>query len=313
MRLTWQINDKMKLAPFVQRLWKEVGNSFVFGQDPRTGQQRDPTKANNFFGTAKWTYAASSKMLFEGGYATTYQNMTQMPVVGTGGSFIEDRTNPLFNTRFERSDTTLNINPLCPYSYGCTSWGSSNAGRTQAEGRIWSASMAYVTGSHNFKVGFQDKTGVDDVLNQRNGDLIANYVNNKPNTVTVYNTPANQKVGIHMDLGIYMQDSWTIKRLTLSPGLRVQWFNASATEVSEPAGRFAPARFYAEQKDLPNFPHDVAPRLSAAETSFPVPAPRIKTRSGRRNMYGTSYSEYLYSSGSAGCVSKNLSERSTIS
>src|ERR1700737_3030238 len=67
-RLTWQINDKMKLSPFVQRLWKEVGNSFVYGQDPRTGQQRDPTKANNFFGNAKWTYAATSKLLFEGGY-----------------------------------------------------------------------------------------------------------------------------------------------------------------------------------------------------------------------------------------------------
>jgi len=294
LRLTWQINDKMKFAPFVQRLWKEVGNSFVFGQDPRTGQQRDPRKANNFFGTAKFTYAATGKMLFEGGYASTYQNMTQMPVVGTGGSFIEDRNNPLFFTRFERADTTLNINPLCPYTYGCTSWGSSNAGRTQAEGRIWSASVTYVTGSHNLKFGFQDKTGVDDVLNQRNGDLIANYVNNRPSTVTVYNTPVNQKVGIHMDMGIFVQDSWTIKRLTLSPGLRLQWFNASATEVTNPAGRFAPGRWYAEQKDLPNWPHDVAPRLAAAYDLFGNGRTALKVSAGKYYVQHTGFWTKVY-------------------
>ena len=268
LRLTWQINDKMKFAPFVQRLWKELGNSFTYGQDPRAGTQRDPTKANNFFGTAKLTITATNKLLIEGGYATTFQNMSAYPQVGTGASFIEDRGNPLFYKNVQKTDTALNINPECPYSYGCTNWGSSNAGRTQAEAKIWSGSMAYVTGTHNMKVGFQYVFGVDDVLNQRNGDLIARYNNNRPSTVTVYNTPANQKAGINMDLGIYVQDSWTIKRLTLNPGVRVQWFNASATEVSMPAGRFAPARWYAEQKDLPKFSNDLAPRLSAAYDVF---------------------------------------------
>jgi hypothetical protein len=267
-RLTWQINDKMKFAPLVQRLWKQLGNSFVYGQDPRAGTQRDPRMANNFFGTAKLTITATDKILIEGGYATTFQNMSAYPQVGTAASFIEDRSNPLFYTNVQKTDTALNINPECPYSYGCTSWGSSNAGRTQAEAKIWSASMSYVTGTHNMKFGFQYVYGVDDVLNQRNGDLIARYSNNRPSTVTVFNTPANQKANINMDLGIYAQDSWTIRRLTVSPGLRIQWFNASATEVSMPPGRFAPARFYAEQKDLPNFTNDLAPRLSMAYDLF---------------------------------------------
>jgi hypothetical protein len=197
-------------------------------------------------------------------------------------------------TQFERTDTALNVNPLCAYSYGCTDWGTSNYGRTQAEARIWSASVAYVTGSHNLKVGFQDKVGQDDVLNQRNGDLIANYSNNKPTSVTVYNTPANQKVGIHMDLGIYAQDSWTIKRLTVSPGVRVQWFNASATAVSVPAGRFAPARYYPEQKDLPNFPHDVAPRFSAAYDLFGDGRTAVKTSAGRYYVQQTGFWTKVY-------------------
>jgi hypothetical protein len=268
LRLTWQINDKMKFAPFLQRTWKQLGKDFVFGQDPRSSVQRDPTKANNFFGTAKFTITASNKLLFEGGYSTNFQNTTIYPQVGTAAAFIEDRTNPLFYTQVQKTDTALNINPDCALASGCTLWGTNNAGRTQAEAKVFSASMAYVTGSHNLKVGFQNSRGADDVLNQRNGDLIAVYANNKPNSVTVYNTPANQRAYVNMDLGIYVQDSWTIKRLTLNPGLRVESFNASASEVSMPAGRFAPARFYAEQKDLPNWNNDLAPRMSAAYDLF---------------------------------------------
>jgi hypothetical protein len=289
LRLTWQINEKMKFAPLVQRLWKQLGNSFVYGQDPRAGTQRDPRYANNFFGTAKFTVTATNKLLIEGGYASTFQNMSAYPQIGTAASFIEDRSNPLFYTNVQKTDTALNINPECPYSYGCTSWGSSNAGRTQAEAKIWSASMAYVTGSHNLKAGFQYVFGVDDVLNQRNGDLIAVYQNNRPSTVTVHNTPANQKASINMDLGIYVQDSWTVKRLTLNPGVRVQWFDASATEVSMPAGRFAPARWYAEQPDLPRFSNDVAPRLSAAYDVFGDGRTAIKASASRSYQQHTGF------------------------
>jgi hypothetical protein len=280
-RLTWQINDKIKFAPLLQRLWKQTGRDFAFGTDPRAAQQRDPRHALNFFGVAKLTYAASSKLLFEGGYASTFQNMSQYPMVGVSASFIEDRANPLFYTNVQKTDTALNINPECAMAFGCTLWGSSNAGRTQAEAKIWSASMAYVTGSHNLKVGFQAVHGVDDVLNQRNGDLIAVYVNNRPSSVTVFNTPANQRATVGMDLGVYVQDSWTIKRLTLNPGVRFQNFNAFAPAVSVPAGRFAPARYYDEQKNLPDFNNDVAPRMSMAYDLFGDGRTALKASAGR--------------------------------
>ncbi len=32
-------------------------------------------------------------------------------------------------------------------------------------------------------------------------------------------------------------DSWTLKRLTINPGLRVEWYKASVREASMPAGR----------------------------------------------------------------------------
>jgi outer membrane receptor for Fe3+-dicitrate len=89
-----------------------------------------------------------------------------------------------------------------------------------------SASASYVTGTHRLKVGFQRSSGPGTDYNTRNADLIQNYVNNRPNTVTVYNSPSAVHPYVNSDLGVYVQDTWTIRRLTLNPGMRVEWFNS---------------------------------------------------------------------------------------
>ena len=81
------------------------------------------------------------------------------------------------------------------------------------------------------KVGSQWSFGVDGNSQIRTGDLVQNYndVAGKscteatldgcaPNTVTVYNTPARYFEYVNYDLGIYAQDTWTMKRLTRQPG-----------------------------------------------------------------------------------------------
>ena len=130
------------------------------------------------------------------------------------------------------------------------------------------------------KVGFQHVHGIDDVITERNGDLTAAYVNNRPSTVTVFNTPVNQKAHIKYDVGIFAQDSWTLKRLTVNPGVRWQLFNAYAPEVSLPPGQFAPSRFYSEQPNLPNF-NDVALRMSGAYDVFGDGKTAIKASAGQ--------------------------------
>ena len=89
-----------------------------------------------------------------------------------------------------------------------------------------------------------------------------------PSTVTVYNNPTIQKMSVNYDFGVYMQDSWTIKRLTLNPGARVQWFKSGMDETSMGAGRFVPARFFVAQPDLPKWGAHWAPRFSAAYDLF---------------------------------------------
>ena len=73
---------------------------------------------------------------------------------------------------------------------------------------------------------------------------------------------------VNYDLGYYAQDSWTIKRLTLNIGLRVDNFQSMYEETANPAGRFVPARFFPERRNLPTWNNDLAPRLSAAYDVF---------------------------------------------
>ena len=51
--------------------------------------------------------------------------------------------------------------------------------------------------------------------------------------------------------GIYLQDTWTIKRLTLNPGVRVEYFNGRMNEISVPAGRFVPGPLLPRREEPP--------------------------------------------------------------
>ena len=83
-----------------------------------------------------------------------------------------------------------------------------------------------------------------------------------PASVVVYNTPQWAAERIKYDLGVFLQDSFTYKRLTLNPGIRWEAFNTYVPEQGSPAGRFVPARHFDEIDNLPNW-RDVAPRFGA--------------------------------------------------
>ena len=77
-----------------------------------------------------------------------------------------------------------------------------------------------MTGTHAVKTGMQWGTGGNrHQRSMQNGvDLIQEYRNKAPVSVNVYNTSQWSAERIKYDLGIYLQDSWTLNRLTLNPG-----------------------------------------------------------------------------------------------
>jgi len=264
LRLTLQATPQNKVAVFLERIYKRKGKDFTFGQDPRASTLRDPNHAHYAIGALKWTSTPANRLMVEAGISTSYQHWTG----GNQPGRAKERWSPDWYAFAQRTDTALNITPDCAYPFGCTSWMSVQDQRTEATRRVYQASASYVTGTHNLKIGFQDSTGPDDIYTTRNGDLIENYVNGRPQTVTVFNSPTISKAYVNYDIGIYAQDAWMLKRLTLNPGVRVEYFKSSMAETSMEAGRFAPARFYSEQPDLPKWGPNVSPRLSAVFDLF---------------------------------------------
>jgi hypothetical protein len=86
--------------------------------------------------------------------------------------------------------------------------------------------------------------------------------------VQIENTPRQFNAHLDYESALFVQDSWTIKRLTLSPGLRVEWFKARNLDNFADPGRFVPARFFPGAVQPFNWDHQPAPRFAAAYDLF---------------------------------------------
>jgi hypothetical protein len=273
-RLTWQAAQNHKLATFVQRWWKRKGRTFAAGQDPRTGQFRDPRHAHHTVGNIKWTSPLTSKVLLEGGYSWTLFDWLGEPDPG----YIKERGTPEWYAQTQKISNQRMLSPDCAYDTGCTEWGSSLSQRQDNTRIVFDGRISYVTGSHNLKFGYTHEIGPDGrMANQYNGDLQQRYNNGRPNQVTIFNTPLDAPGRVQYDSAFFVQDSWTFKRLTVNPGLRVEWFAAGMDETGAEAGRFAPARFFPAQYDLIKWGPDYAPRFAVVYDLFGDGRTALKT------------------------------------
>ena len=132
--------------------------------------------------------------------------------------------------------------------------------------QVLASSATYVTGSHSFKTGLQWSYGARRNERFANADLTQRYLSGVPDSVLLYNTPNVATNPLKADLGIYVQDSWTFRHMTITPGLRYDYFNTTSPAQSSPAGRWVPARQFAAVP-IPTF-HDLSPRLGVAYDVF---------------------------------------------
>jgi hypothetical protein len=72
---------------------------------------------------------------------------------------------------------------------------------------------------------------------------------------------------VNADLGIFLQDTWTMRRLTLNPGVRFDYFDTSIPAQSVPAGRFVPARQFDAIPHIGTW-KNVSPRFGASYDLF---------------------------------------------
>ena len=204
--------------------------------------------------TITWTYTATNRVLIEAGMAPGEspdtitqppENIAGVPIFELGG-------------------------PDVPFNFAHrASWFSNNDDRLPSQ--TYKGSMSYVTGSHNFKVGTQLQRGHFERRdsNHAQGDYYIISLNGSPLLATITSPLAGWVDRLNYNLGIYAQDSWTTKRLTLSGGVRLDFQNESVDAYHYGPGPWLPNRNvnYPEIKNVPNW-KDVNPRINASYDLF---------------------------------------------
>ncbi len=150
--------------------------------------------------------------------------------------------------------------------------------------RRLNASLSYVTGSHNFKAGLNFANNRTALAFTGPGDLYTGYFfNGFPVGVTVTGN-GNQRQGITQDCdcGVYVQDAWTMDRLTVNAGIRYDWFQSSVPGGTRDAGWFAPALTLPDPvvENIPNW-QDVNARFGVAFDLFGDGSTAVKFSGGR--------------------------------
>ena len=142
-------------------------------------------------------------------------------------------------------------------------------------------SLSYVTGSHAFKGGFQFEESTANFGVSTIGDV--NYVvrDGIPVSITQWATPWFEQ-NRNKDWGWFVQDQWTVERLTMNYGVRFERFHGytPAQHVDATPNGWVPARDFPEVKNVPLW-KDWNPRVGAAYDLFGDGSTALKFSIGR--------------------------------
>jgi hypothetical protein len=263
-RVTAQVSARNKLSGYYDRFNKcncpTISDSALQTGESGTQLTYPPT----YLMSLSWQSTISSKFLFDGAISYNRQPTDNQP-------------QPEANITFATA-TVLELSTLrrirAPFHDG--SQGNSDTGQ-----RVGRAALSYVTGSHSAKFGMTWHDGwVTAGTYPFSSDMGLQTLSGVSASVVLRTDPYTTTTNLNADMGIYAQDRWTVRRVTLSGGVRFDYFNMSIPAQSAAASQWLGPRSFAAIDNIPNW-KDVSPRVGVSYDLFGTGKTAIKATASR--------------------------------
>ncbi len=234
-RVSWQISTKDKLSVYHDNQRKYRNHWGIAATIPpeAAGVQVTPT---SFAHVTKFTRTHTNNLLLEGGfglYNQEYTELYQPSVVGHDNKVWDEdaiRNSRVYNVVDSSNNRQANAwpNPADHFSVLRTFMGAAS----------------YVVGSHSFRGGMNWTNGDWRLLTMWTGDMQPITYNNGRPVSAQLRLPSDRNNGVDRDLGIYLQDRWSMGRVTLNMGIRYDQFIGETREsIVKPSRHGAGATF----------------------------------------------------------------------
>ncbi|MGH9383344.1 MAG: carboxypeptidase regulatory-like domain-containing protein [Vicinamibacterales bacterium] len=269
LRTTWQATPRNKFGFYgdIQKSCRCTTGPFTGANAIEAERGWDWWPSGVVQGT--WTAPLTSRLMLEAGASWQVANWINFAETGV--------------TRDDRSILELSTN----FRYGATIQLTAPIARTGRGAQRFAVS--YVTGSHNLKAGISNEQAFNDESRSRNHPDGLNYdfLNGRPNRIQYLAQPFFQQERQNAEIGLFVQDAWRLKRMTLNLGLRWDYLTMGYPAADLPAGLWVPARHVDELKGVPEW-SDINPRVGASYDVFGTGRTAVKVAMGRYNQLSRS-------------------------
>lgn len=236
---------------------------------------------------AAWTSPLSSRILAEAGFSRFHylwagfgtappDGLTDMIPVTEQAAIDGHRANFTYRGAFD------------PLGFG---WADNDANPNN-----WRASVSYVTGSHNVKFGYQGSYQKSLQRRRANTTLMRYTFNNRvPTSVSYYIAPLWEQNDRTATAALYIQDQWTLGRLTLQGAVRYD--RAWSWAPAEHNGTTATSPYLTSPISFPRTPsvdayNDITTRFGGAWDVFGNGRTALKVNVGKYLQNATNDENY---------------------